>query len=71
MMNIELTFHVKENSPSSQSLLNDVGQYESFNRKRPATNSSDSRQAPAQRVNEHPDCIRHVTKLQCCDIGLL
>ena len=31
LMNIELSFHVKDNSSGSQSLLNDVGQYLSFN----------------------------------------
>ena len=47
LVNIELSFHVKDNSPNLQSLLNNVGQYVSFNLLRTATNSSASRQAPA------------------------
>ena len=40
---IEPSCHLKDNSPSSQSLLNDVGQYVSFNHQSTAANSSDSR----------------------------
>ena len=71
LMNIELSLHVKDNCPSLQFLLDNVRQFVSSKHKRTAQSSSGSRQAPAQKVDEHPYCIQRVTKLQCSDTGLL
>ena len=54
LMNIELSFHVKDNSPSLQLRPNNVGQYVSFDYWRTATNYFDSHQAPARVLD---DCI--------------